>query len=62
LGQPVEEVVKGAGANVEIVGVHVVELIGVEPIGSPKQGEEEDDVVIGPQGVKETLQFGPARY
>jgi len=61
LSEPVEEIVEGAGADVEVVGVHVVELIGIEPIGGPEHGEEEDDIVVCLQSFEETLQFGPVR-
>jgi hypothetical protein len=36
---PIKKVIERAGANVEVVCVHIVELVGVEPVGSPEHGE-----------------------
>ena len=59
--QPIAEIVESAGADVEVVGVDVVELVCVDPIGGPEHGEEEDNVVVCLQSFEETLQFGPIR-
>jgi len=59
-GVPIEQAVEGAGADVEVVCVVVVELISVEPIRGPEEGEEEKDVGIGFEGYKETLDLGPS--
>lgn len=59
-GVPIEQAVEGAGADVEIVCVVVVELISVEPIRSPKEGEEEKDVGVGFEGYEKTFELGPS--
>ena len=60
-GVPIEQAVEGAGTDVEIVCVVVVELIGVEPIRSPEEGEEKNDVGIGFEGYEETFDLGPSK-
>lgn len=44
LGKPVEEIIQGSGADGEVGLVDAIHLIGVEPVGGPEHGEEEDDV------------------
>ncbi|KFY15527.1 hypothetical protein V492_01934 [Pseudogymnoascus sp. VKM F-4246] len=44
LGEPVEQGVEGAGADVEEGAVDGVGLVGGEPVRGPEHGEEEEDV------------------
>ena len=60
-GVPIEQAVEGAGADVEIVCVVVVELISIEPIRGPEKGEEENDVGIGSEGCEEPFELGPGK-
>ena len=52
---PVEEVIECTRADVEVVCIHVIELICIEPVRCPEQGEKEDDIVICFEGFKQTL-------
>jgi len=54
---PVEEVVKGSSADVEVVLVEIIELVGVEPIGCPEEREEKDDVGIRFQSNEKAFEF-----
>ena len=49
LAEPVEHAVEGAGADVELGRVEVVELVGVEPVAGEEHGKEEDDPGVGPE-------------
>ncbi|TKW55711.1 hypothetical protein CTA1_9858 [Colletotrichum tanaceti] len=61
LGGPVEQVVEGAGAGVEVRGVHVVGLVGVEDVGGEEHGEEQDDPGVLGEGVPEAAELGLPR-
>jgi len=56
---PIEQVIEGSGANIEVVLVHIVELVSVEPIGRPEKWEHEDNVGIRLQSYEETFELGP---
>ena len=58
LGEPVEQVVEGARADVEVGGVHVVLLVGVEDVGGEEHREESDDPRLQVQALPETLELG----
>lgn len=49
LGEPVDDVVEGAGADVEGPQVEAVELVGVEEVAREEHGEEQQDVPVGAQ-------------
>lgn len=53
LREPVQHIVEGAGARVESHEIHVLELVGVEPVGGEEHGKEQDDVRIGAEGFPE---------
>jgi hypothetical protein len=59
LGKPVQETVQGLGAGVEVGTVDTVLLVGVEPVGGPEHGEEQDDVGLGLDGLPQTVDLGP---
>lgn len=58
LGKPVQEVVERLGAGVEVGGVDGILLVGVEPVGGPEHGEEQDDGGLGSHGLVETDELG----
>lgn len=61
LGEPVEEGVEGAGADVEEGAVDGVGLVGGEPVRGPEHGEEEEDVGLGDDGLVEADELGAPR-
>lgn len=58
LAKPVEQIVEGTCADVEIGPVDAVELVSVEPVAGQEHGEHEDDVVIGAYGFQEAFELG----
>lgn len=58
LGTPVEDVVEGASTGIETSGVDSVLLVGVEPVGGPEHGEEEDHEGFKSDGFIEANEFG----
>ena len=47
LRKPVQESVERLGAGAEVRAVDGVLLVGVEPVGGPEHGEQQDDVRLG---------------
>lgn len=47
LARPVKDAVERSGPDVELCGIEVVELVGVEPIAGQEHGEEADDPDVG---------------
>lgn len=58
LREPVEGVVEGAGADGEVGGVDVLELVGVEPVAGQEHGEEQQDVRVAAQEGEQAQQLG----
>lgn len=62
LRKPVQEVVEGLGASVEVSAVDTVHLVGVEPVGRPEHGEEQDNPRFGANGLPQAEDLSlPAR-
>lgn len=59
LSEPVQETVQGTSTGVKVGGVDGVLLIGVEPVGRPHHGEQQNDVWLGNDTSVQTLEFGP---
>lgn len=58
MSKPVENVVESTGTSVEDGSVQTVLLICVEPVGSPKHWEEENDEGFVGDGLVEAFEFG----
>lgn len=58
LSKPVEEVVQGASADVEVGGVDGVLLVGVEPVGREEHGEEQENEGLRGDGGEHTHNLG----
>ena len=58
LADPVQRVIQGARAHVEVRRVDGVELVRVEPVRGEEHGEEEDDVGVGSDGLVEAEELG----
>ena len=58
LRRPVQHVVEGAGAGVELGQVDAVELVSVEPVGGKEHGEEEHDVRLAPESLPHAKDLG----
>ena len=61
LRKPVEQVVEGAGAGVEVRRVHVVVLVGVEDVGGEEHGEEQQDPGLLEESVPEAADLAVPR-
>lgn len=59
LSEPVQEAVQGTSAGVKVGGVDGILLVGVEPVGRPHHGEQQDDVGLGNNAGVQTLDFRP---
>ena len=59
LHEPVQGIVQSLRPGVEFHPVDVVELVGVEPIGCEKHGEEKEDVWVGLESLPQAVDFGP---
>jgi hypothetical protein len=58
LGKPVEEVIEGLGAGVEVGAIDGVLLVGVEPVGRPEHGEEQNNEGLAADGGPEADELG----
>lgn len=57
LAAPVEGVVQGAGAHVEVESIHAGPLVGVEDVGGEEHGEEQDDPRLAGDGLHKPQQL-----
>ena len=58
LGKVVQKTVKGLGAGGEVEAVDAVLLVGVEPVGRPEHGEQEDDEGLEADGLPQADKLG----
>jgi hypothetical protein len=56
---PVEEVVECTCTDVEVVCIHVIELVCIRPVGCPEQREKKDNIMICFKSFKQTFKLGP---